>query len=209
MAGLRTVKIYAPVAALAVSLSVGLLALATESASPRCSPQDRAAGRGPVRPAAPSPTGPTGGHAIKTDAPGTRPAPKIPDPPAPSEQPRREENAAPSGRKQEASPALDLASLKKRLRETEALGFFTKLLLKNQVDDLVEQFRAFHRGRGGPRLAELRERYDLLLLKVLSLLQDSDPPLACDISASREALWSLLADPAKFTACDLKRGKPL
>jgi len=169
MAGLRTVKICATVAALAVSLSVGLLALATESASLRCTAHDRAAG----------------------------------------ERPRREENAAPSGRKQEASPALDLTSLKKRLRESEALGFFTKLSLKNQVDDLVEQFRAFHRGRGGPRLAALRERYDLLLLKVLSLLQDSDPPLACDISASREALWSLLADPAKFTACDLKREKPL
>ena len=33
---------------------------------------------------------------------------------------------------------------------------------------------------------------------VLSLLQDSDPPLARDIVTSREAIWSLLADPAKF-----------
>ncbi len=96
------------------------------------------------------------------------------------------------------SPTLDLASLEKRLRETKAIGVFTKLSLKNQVDDLLAQFRAFHQGPGGVTLTELRERYNLLLLKVLSLLQDSDPLLARDISASREALWSLLADPVKF-----------
>jgi hypothetical protein len=35
-------------------------------------------------------------------------------------------------------------------------------------------------------------------LKVLSLLQDNDPSLASAISASREALWGILIDPAKF-----------
>lgn len=95
-------------------------------------------------------------------------------------------------------PTLDLAALEKRLRETKAIGILTKLSLKNQVDDLLEQFRTFHRGQGGATLAQLRERYDLLLLKVLSLLQDTDPALARDISGSREALWGLLADPAKF-----------
>jgi hypothetical protein len=75
---------------------------------------------------------------------------------------------------------------------------FTKLSLKNQVDDLLEQLAAFHEGRGRTPFAKLRESYDLLLLKVLSLLQDKDPALARDIAASREALWNLLADPAKF-----------
>jgi hypothetical protein len=37
-----------------------------------------------------------------------------------------------------------------------------------------------------------------LVLKVVSLLQDKDPPLAREISVSREALWNLLADPVKF-----------
>ena len=74
----------------------------------------------------------------------------------------------------------------------------TKLSLKNLVDDLLEQLAAFHEGRGQTPLATLRESYDLLFLKVLSLLQDQDPALARDIAASREALWNLLADPAKF-----------
>jgi hypothetical protein len=99
---------------------------------------------------------------------------------------------------QAGSTALDLTSLEKRLRETNAIGVFTKLSLKNQVDDLLEQFRTFHQGRDRAALAKLRQQYDLLLLKVLSLLQDKDPALARDISTSREALWNLLADPAKF-----------
>jgi biotin operon repressor len=40
----------------------------------------------------------------------------------------------------------------------------------------------------------------MLILKVLSLLQDSDPALARTISASREAIWGILADPEKFNS---------
>ena len=74
----------------------------------------------------------------------------------------------------------------------------TKIALKNQVDDLLDQFRAFYQGNLKTTLADLRRPYDLLVLKVLSLLQDSDPPLASAIAASREAIWGILADPAKF-----------
>jgi len=93
---------------------------------------------------------------------------------------------------------LDLGSLEKRLRDTKAIGVFTKLSLKNDVDDLLEQFRDFHQSRDQTRLAKLRQAYDLLLLKVLSLLQDGDPGLARDVSSSREALWNILVDPDKF-----------
>jgi hypothetical protein len=97
-----------------------------------------------------------------------------------------------------ASPPLDLAGLEQRLKDTHAIGLFTKLSLKNQVDDLLGAFRAFHGGQTQPPLADLRQRYDLLLLKVLTLLQDGDPPLASAIAASREAIWALLADRDKF-----------
>ena len=75
---------------------------------------------------------------------------------------------------------------------------FTKISLKNQVDDLLTQFRAFHLGQAGVIPLELRERYNLLLLKVLSLLQGDDPALAQAVSASREAIRGILADPVKF-----------
>ena len=102
--------------------------------------------------------------------------------------------AAPSA----ARPTDQLASLEQRLRDTKAtIGVFTKISLKNQVDDLLTQFRAFHQ-EGAGVLTELREKYSLLLLKVLALLQAGDPVLARAIAASREAIWSLLEDPAKF-----------
>ena len=125
-------------------------------------------------------------------------APKAPTTPAPSEPSRAKKSPEPGPSKQAATPALDLKLLEKRLRETTAIGVFTKLALKNQVDDLLDRFRAFHQGKGGTSLAELRQSYDLLIMKVLSLLQDSDAALARDIVTSREAIWSLLADPAKF-----------
>jgi hypothetical protein len=148
-----------------------------------------------VQPAAPSPTRPTDQSVAKTDPPGAKTPLKIPASPSTPEQPRKKESAAPG--KPAASPPLDLASLEQRLRDTKAIGVFTKISLKNQVDDLLAQFRAFHQ-EGAGVLTELRERYNLLLLKVLSLLQGNDPALAQAVAASREALWGLLADPAKF-----------
>ena len=108
--------------------------------------------------------------------------------------------AKPAQQTPPAAAALDLAALEQRLRDTRAIGLFTKLSLKNQVDDLLGAFRAHHRGQDNAPLAALRQRYDLLMLKVLTLLQDGDPPLATAIGQSREAIWRVLNDPAKLTA---------
>ena len=140
-----------------------------------------AAKQEPAPPSAPAPS------QREATSPNVK-TPKAPPAPAPSE----------PARAKAAVPPLDLKSLETRLRETKAIGVFTKLSLKNKVDDLMNQFRAFHQGKGGSKLPELRQSYDLLMMKVLSLLQDSDPSLARDIVTSRESIWSLLADPAKF-----------
>ena len=97
-----------------------------------------------------------------------------------------------------ASPTLDLTALEARLRGTTAIGVFTKIALKNQVDDLLEQFREHYSGRVKTSLVALRQPYDRLLLKVLTLLQDGDPELARAVVASREPMWNFLADPARF-----------
>ena len=99
-----------------------------------------------------------------------------------------------------APASLDLTALEQRLRDTKAIGVFTKLTLKNQVDDLLNHFRLYHQGHSDVKLEQLRQSYDLLLLKVLSLLQDKDATLASAISASREAIWAILIDPKKFAA---------
>jgi len=143
-------------------------------------------------PAVPPPTASTNGNAVKPDAPIAKPTAKAPPPPAP-----KKESAVPPAPKPTAAP-LDLVSLEKRLKETNAIGVFTKLTLKNQVDDLLNQFRAYYQGRVKTTLAALRQPYDQLLLKVLSLLQDGDPPLARAITESREAIWGILSNPDKF-----------
>ena len=98
-----------------------------------------------------------------------------------------------------APKALDLKSLEKRLKDTNAIGLMTKLSLKNQLDDLVAKFRAFHDGRRPPTLTELRPGFELMLMKVLSLVQDQDSALANDINAARGAMWEVLSDREKFT----------
>ena len=100
------------------------------------------------------------------------------------------------------SPAetLDLSSLLTRLRKTNAINLRTKVAVKHESDDLLEQFRAYHTQHGVVKLADLRRSYDLLFHRLHSLLEDADPPLARDIDRSRGAIWELLADPRKFSA---------
>jgi hypothetical protein len=106
--------------------------------------------------------------------------------------------AAPA--KPQAAVPLDLKSLETRLKETQAIGVFTKLTLKNQIDELLNQFRAFYQGKQKTSLADLRRSYDMLVLKVIALLQEADPPLASAIAGSREAIWGILSNRAKFAA---------
>lgn len=133
--------------------------------------------------AAPKPSAP----AIPRTAPATAsPAPVAAASPPPV-------TAAPA-----SAPPLDLKSLEQKLKDTRAIGLMTKLAIKNQVDDLVSQFRAYHQGRQPPTLADLRRPYEMLLMKLLSLLQDQDPGLAKALQDSRDAIWGVLSDRNKF-----------
>ena len=153
-----------------------------------------------VPPAAPTVSAATGQSVAKPTAPAPKAPAKLSPSPAPAAQLPKLETPAPALAKPEAPPTLDLKSLETRLKETKAIGVFTKLTLKNQVDDLLDQFRAFYQGRLKTSLAELRRSYDMLVLKVLALLQDADAPLASAIAASRESIWGILSNPAKFAS---------
>jgi hypothetical protein len=144
-----------------------------------------------VAPQPPAAPGPPARAAAATPAPAAPPKRPLPAA-APAA------GAAPASAARSAPPPLDLATLEQRLRETRAIGVFTKLSLKNQVDDLLGQFRAFYAGQGALTVAELRRSYELLLLKVVTLLQDGDPALASAVSSSREALWAILSDRTRF-----------
>ena len=99
-----------------------------------------------------------------------------------------------------SAEALDFSSLVTRLRKTKAINLRTKVAVKNESDDLLEQVRAYHAKTGETTLADLRRSYDSLFQELHSLLEDADPPLARDIDRSRAAIWEILADPRKFNA---------
>jgi hypothetical protein len=102
-----------------------------------------------------------------------------------------------------ASPTLDLNTLTKQLKETKAIGLFSKIALKNKVDDLLDEFRKYYQGKAGIGMTELRQSFNLLMMKLLSLLQDEDQTLASKIVSSREAIWDFLADPKKFATLEI------
>jgi hypothetical protein len=205
------------VAALLAALLAAGCAGVKQSATPS------APGVAPVAPIAPAPPGaeaaapaapaatapppqpaalpPPPEQATKTAAKPAAPEAKAPAKPAATAA-SPSVKAAPAPVAKAAAPPLDLKALETELRETKAIGVMTKLSLKNQVDDLLSQFRAFYQGKLKTTLAELRRPFDLLVLKLLSLLQDSDPTLAAAIVASREAIWGILSDRTKFASLD-------
>ena len=138
---------------------------------------------------APAPRQPAVAPAPPRDDTATRPTPA--KPPAP---------LVPEGNTTASVSPLDLNRLKQGLKNTKAIGIFSKLTLKSQMDDLLDWFREYHWGKGKRSLTDLRRSFDLLVMKVLSLVQDEDKKLASDILGSREAIWGLLADPKAFAA---------
>jgi hypothetical protein len=140
----------------------------------------------------------TGKIVTKAAAPNTKAVPSIPASPPAVSQLAKKDSVAPELAKQKAPSPLDLTSLEKRLNETHAIDVLAKIVFRNRVDDLLNRFRAFYQGKLKTTLAELRQPYDLLVLELISLLQEKDPSLAAAIAGSREAIWGLLADPAKF-----------
>jgi len=134
-------------------------------------------------------------------APAAMPLPSTDKPKPPVATPAPVANASPP--KPVAAPAaapLDLDALRARLRETAAIGLMAKIELRNQVDALIERFRAHHTGKQPSVIDALRQSFNALVQKVLTLIREGDPALAAMLASSREAIWGVLEDPVKFNA---------
>jgi hypothetical protein len=190
---LRT-RVVVLAAAVATTLIAGC---ATKTSEPPISQPPAVAAKPATPPPAAKPAAPaTPQPAPKTTSKAVPPVARTPAPTVRAPKPAAPPVAAPA---KPAAPAkLDLNALKEQLKATKAIGVFTKISLKNQVDDLMEQFREYYQGRSKVTITDLRRSYNLLMMKVLSLLQDEDQPLASAIVSSREAIWSLLANPTTF-----------
>ena len=95
---------------------------------------------------------------------------------------------------EENQVAVDLDTLKLRLKSSKAIGLFTKLEIRNDIVGLVDDI---HRYRKQDllevKLAEVRSSFDSLLLKMVDLLK-SDPMLSRDLYTGREHIWESLLE---------------
>jgi hypothetical protein len=93
---------------------------------------------------------------------------------------------------------IDLDALVDRVSHSKHLGFLTKISLRQDVDRLLESIRKYHSGAGEGSLEKARERYDIMVHKLIILLQDKDKELTKSIDDGREKLWAILSDEKKF-----------
>lgn len=94
---------------------------------------------------------------------------------------------------------FDLEALVDRISHSKALGFLTKLSLKLDIDGFLKMVREYHdKGGGDDSLEQLHERYDVMVHKLVVLLQDKDEELVKSIDDGRNKLWAMLADAEKF-----------
>jgi hypothetical protein len=92
---------------------------------------------------------------------------------------------------------LSLPVLEERLRETKAMPAAKKAEVFAEVDALMAQFRDAH--ARGDDLAPLWEPYSKLITKIQALAK-RDTKLVRDVTASKDPIWSVLADRAQFAS---------
>jgi len=89
---------------------------------------------------------------------------------------------------------VDLKILKQRLRKTTAIGFFTKLAIRNDLVDLIDEIKKYRKqSMLNDKLNEVRASFDGLILKLIALLDD-DPDLSRDLYVGREMIWKSLLE---------------
>lgn len=107
--------------------------------------------------------------------------------------------AAPAAKEPVAAPTpkargFDLDMLTERLKQTSAIGVFTKLAINSDATDLIDAVKKYRKlAVLQAKLAEVRSRFDGLVMKLLALLED-DPQLARNIYVAREQIWSSLLE---------------
>ncbi len=89
---------------------------------------------------------------------------------------------------------VDIKTLETRLKNTDAIGFFTKLAIRSNIIDLVNRIKQYRKqSMLKAKMKEIRTSFDGLLLKIIALLED-DPKLSRDLYVSRESIWESLLE---------------
>ena len=93
-----------------------------------------------------------------------------------------------------AAEQVSVDSLKERLKNTKAIGVFTKLAIRNDIVDLVDEINRYRQqSKLQEKLQDLRSNFDGLLLKIIALLEE-DPDLSEALYVGRESIWKSLLE---------------
>jgi hypothetical protein len=110
-----------------------------------------------TQPGAPQPVATPAAPVTPQPEPAAAPVPRT-SPPVP---PAAGKPSHPVAKTPAPAPALDLKTLVAQLTDTKAIGVFTKIALKNQVDDLLDKFREYYQGEAAVTITDLRRSYNL------------------------------------------------
>jgi len=98
-----------------------------------------------------------------------------------------------------APEQLGLSTLEERLLESNSVSPSRKLALRAEIDDLRMRIAVAHRSGGS--VEALRPRYERLMMKVRDAVK-KDPVLFRDLMVSKDWIWAVLADPARFASLE-------
>lgn len=93
---------------------------------------------------------------------------------------------------------VDLEDLARRIKKTRAVGMMTKLKLNGEINKLLAKVEAYHAGKSPYSMEQLREQFDLLYMKIVSLAQDKDIDLHHQLCSSWDIIWGYLYDRERF-----------
>lgn len=87
---------------------------------------------------------------------------------------------------------INLETLTERLKETPAIGVFTKLAIHSDIIDLKDEIKTYKRKSVlQSKIESVRAKFDGLLMKIIALLE-ADPDLSRDLYTARESIWKSL-----------------
>jgi len=89
---------------------------------------------------------------------------------------------------------IDFETLEKQITKTKAIGLMTKLKLKGDINKLLSELKTFHAGNSPLTQEQHREHYDLLYMKVMTLVQDKDLELHHQLCNAWDPIWVSLQD---------------
>ncbi len=99
-----------------------------------------------------------------------------------------------------SSQDFDLGALETKIRDTDAIGLFSKISLRYEIWSLIDEMARLHEGKSTVRLDKQKQNFERLIDSAVVMLRQGDISLAEEVEGSRDAFWQILKSPEKLFA---------